>query len=204
MNNQNFADNLTRLLAFASKTSEDDAKKIASQCSTPLQAIHTDPYVLKNMIGCSSEAVDFLRLTAALTARRMSEHVKPMKKYSAELIEEYVKGLLFGLTTECLYVLMFDAEGRFISADVLSEGTVNCASFAPRRLLDMVIKKGAKRVILAHNHPCGIVEPSSEDIETTHTAKSVLADSGVNLVAHYVVSGFDARDCMPLLAHDRD
>lgn len=191
--------NLTRMLTFASKTSEEDANKIVSEYSSSLQFMHIDEYVIKNMVGCSPESVNFLRLVAALMSRRITDRVKPMKKYRAKVIEEYIKGLFFGLTVECLYALMFDDDGKFISSDVIGEGAVNAASFVPRKLLDVAIKKKAKKVIIAHNHPCGAVKPSSEDMSTTRIVKMLLEDAGIKVIAHYIVSGFEVSDCMPLL-----
>ena len=195
-------ENLTRLLAFSSKNPEEDAKKIDAVCPSLEHAMHVDAFVIKEALGGKSRTADFIRLVAAVTSRRETDKFKPMKKYSRESIEEYIKGLFFGLSVECLYALSFDEQGRFISSDIISEGTVNSASFIPRKLLDATVRKQAKTAIVAHNHPCGSVEPSSHDMSTTHLIKSVLESSGVELSAHYVVSGFNICECTALLSED--
>ena len=89
---------------------------------------------------------------------------------------------------ETVYAILLDDSGRLISAEHISEGTVNSSDIIPRRILEIAKKKKSRRIILAHNHPTGSKTPSKDDIMTTGRLFTLLASVGVKLVSHYVVA----------------
>jgi DNA repair protein RadC len=84
----------------------------------------------------------------------------------------------------CLYL---DARYRLIAFEELFRGTVNSASVHPREVIRQVLTHNATAVILAHNHPSGSTEPSSEDEVITKQIKDALSLLGVTLVDHIIV-----------------
>jgi len=64
-------------------------------------------------------------------------------------------------------VLMLDVKHCLISAQVITIGTATETLAHPREIFREVIRQGATRMIIAHNHPTGSVEPSEEDINLT-------------------------------------
>ncbi|NEP61872.1 MAG: JAB domain-containing protein [Symploca sp. SIO2G7] len=64
-------------------------------------------------------------------------------------------------------VLLLDAKNRLLGTQVLTIGTATETLANPRDIFREVLRQGATRVIIAHNHPTGIVEPSKEDISLT-------------------------------------
>ncbi|MBR8827100.1 MAG: DNA repair protein RadC [Gomphosphaeria aponina SAG 52.96 = DSM 107014] len=64
-------------------------------------------------------------------------------------------------------VLMLDVKHCLISAQVITIGTATETLAHPREIFREVIRQGATRMIIAHNHPTGSVEPSQEDILLT-------------------------------------
>lgn len=199
MNKPEFVDYLKNLLSFVTKNAEDDAQKLADSFGAFTYMMHLDKYVMQEASGCSMETADFLKLAAAITARRVADEYKSGRKYSQKAVEDYIGGLFFGLSVETVYMLMFDADGKFISSERIGDGTVNATGFIPRKLLDIAIRKKAKSVVIAHNHPCGRIKASDNDIKTTYVAKNVLESSGIELISHYIVSGFEICDCIELL-----
>jgi DNA repair protein RadC len=93
--------------------------------------------------------------------------------------------------------MLFDKNGKFISLEHLGEGTVSSSSVSPRRILDIVFKKNASSIIIAHNHPCGKTEASITDIHVTSHLNMMLKNAGVELKNHYIIAGFDIVDCLP-------
>ncbi len=188
---------LSRLLSFTGdKKSKESSELLSEKFDSLNYLLHVDDYTLKNVTNNDSKSADYLRLVAALTSRRITDKFKNGKKYSQKEIEEYIVGLFFGLSVETVYIIMIDENGRIISAEHLGDGTVNASGFLPRKLLDVVLRKNAKSVILAHNHPCGTTAPSDNDIMVTNIADYVLGDAGVELLHHYIISGFDISDCI--------
>jgi DNA repair protein RadC len=84
-------------------------------------------------------------------------------------------------------VLLLDVKHRLIGHQIISIGTATETLAHPRDIFREVIRHGAVRVIVAHNHPSGQVEPSSEDIALT---RQLLAGSqflGIPLLDHLIL-----------------
>ncbi len=64
-------------------------------------------------------------------------------------------------------VLMLDAKNCLIGTQVITIGTATETVVHPRAIFRESIKRGANKLIVAHNHPSGILEPSTEDLELT-------------------------------------
>lgn len=64
-------------------------------------------------------------------------------------------------------VVLLDIKNRLIGTKVITIGTANETLIHPRDIFREVIKQGANRTIIAHNHPSGSLEPSPEDIALT-------------------------------------
>jgi DNA repair protein RadC len=88
------------------------------------------------------------------------------------------------------------ADRRILGCESISTGTVNNAGITPRAVLSVAIKNKARSVILAHNHPSGIPEPSVDDKTLTVALSHVLETSSIKLRAHYVVAG---NSCEPVM-----
>ncbi|MBJ7900427.1 MAG: DNA repair protein RadC [Cyanobacteria bacterium RI_101] len=64
-------------------------------------------------------------------------------------------------------VVMLDVKNRLLATQVLTIGTATETLIHPREIFKEVIKQGATRLIVAHNHPSGGLDPSPEDIQLT-------------------------------------
>ena len=84
-------------------------------------------------------------------------------------------------------VLLLDVKNRLIGTQVITIGTATETLAPPREIFREVIRHGATRVVVAHNHPSGNVEPSPQDIELT---RQLLAGSqllGIPLLDHLIL-----------------
>jgi DNA repair protein RadC len=84
----------------------------------------------------------------------------------------------------CLYL---DNRHRLIAFEELFRGTVDCAQVHPREVLRQALLHNASAVILAHNHPSGVLEPSPADDFITRRLKDLLALMDVRIVDHVIV-----------------
>ena len=64
-------------------------------------------------------------------------------------------------------IAMLDVKNRLLGTKVITVGTATETLIHPREIFREVIKQGATRLIVAHNHPSGSLEPSPEDIKLT-------------------------------------
>lgn len=183
---------LRELLSFL-KDGETIADKLSQKYGTLYRLTEASA---EDIATCSESccAADVIKLSVALTARRVTDTVKVGRKYSREKIEEYIKWLLFGLPHETVYLLLFDSVERLISCEYVGEGVVNASSVLPRKLIDLALSKKAKSVILAHNHPDGFLKPSKTDLDTTEALRAVLKNSGIDMLSHYIVADGECAD----------
>ena len=133
----------------------------------------------------------FVKLVAYVFSRRVTDMYKLNGKvvYGASEMGSYLKALFLGQSSEIAYLLCFDEDGRFIDSVIIGEGTVNSANVLPRKALEAAIEKTAKRVSLAHNHPYGKPEASSDDIKMTSVLDAAFSACGIQLDGHYIVAG---------------
>ena len=82
---------------------------------------------------------------------------------------------------------MLNSQHQLIAFRVMFTGTINSAAVYPRELIKQVMKDNAAAVILVHNHPSGIAEPSHADIRLTSEIKSAMGMIDVPVLDHFVV-----------------
>lgn len=90
---------------------------------------------------------------------------------------------------EVFMALWLDAQNRLLKADELFVGTLTQTSVYPREVVKAALGHNAAAVILAHNHPSGLAEPSRADEMLTRSLKEALAMVDVKLLDHFIVAG---------------
>jgi DNA repair protein RadC len=85
--------------------------------------------------------------------------------------------------------MFLDAQNRLIAADELFRGTLTQTSVYPREVVKAALKHNAAALILAHNHPSGVAEPSNADELLTRNLKQALALVDVRVLDHFIVAG---------------
>ena len=88
-------------------------------------------------------------------------------------------------------VLLLDVKHRIISSKIISVGTATETIAHPRDIFREVIKRGATKVIVAHNHPSGSLEPSREDIVLTRQLLEGAKFLGIPLLDHLILGNGD-------------
>ncbi len=88
---------------------------------------------------------------------------------------------------EVFAVMFLDAQHRLLALEEMFQGTLSQTSVYPREVVKRALALNAGAVILAHNHPSGLAEPSRADEYLTQTLKSALALVDVRVLDHLVV-----------------
>jgi DNA repair protein RadC len=84
-------------------------------------------------------------------------------------------------------VLLLDVKNRLIGTQIITIGTATETLAHPRDIFREIIRQGATRAIIAHNHPSGNVEPSSEDINLTRQLLEGARFLGIPLLDHLIL-----------------
>jgi len=111
------------------------------------------------------------RNVSVRNAKDVSAYVRDMH----ELPKEYLRGI---------YV---NNHHQVVHDEVLSMGTLDANIVHPREVFKPAVEYGAAAVILVHNHPSGIVTPSSADIEITKQLVAAGRIMGISLIDHVIV-----------------
>ena len=100
---------------------------------------------------------------------------------------DYLKARLRGYAHEVFACLFLDSRHRVISLDELFHGTLDGASVHPREVVKRALAHNAAAVILAHNHPSGVAEPSEADRMITQRLKQALELVDIRVLDHFII-----------------
>jgi DNA repair protein RadC len=88
---------------------------------------------------------------------------------------------------EVFACVMLDNRNRVIAFREMFRGTIDGASVYPREVVKQALADNAAGVILAHNHPSGVAEPSQADIQITERLKKALALVDIRVLDHVII-----------------
>jgi DNA repair protein RadC len=90
---------------------------------------------------------------------------------------------------EVFMALWLDNQNHLLAAEQLFTGTLSQTAVYPREVIKSALAHNAAAVILAHNHPSGVAEPSTADHALTLSLKAALVTVDVRLLDHFIVAG---------------
>jgi DNA repair protein RadC len=89
---------------------------------------------------------------------------------------------------EHFYVMHLDTKSRVKMIELVSMGSINASIVHPRETFRRAVAEGAFSILVAHNHPSGEVEPSSEDTKVTKMLFDAGRILGIPLQDHIIFS----------------
>ena len=99
----------------------------------------------------------------------------------------YLQVMLADNEHELFAMICLDNRNRPIAFREMFRGTIDGASIYPREVVKQALADNAAAVILAHNHPSGITEPSQADLQITERLKKALALVDIRVLDHVIV-----------------
>ncbi len=117
----------------------------------------------------------------------MAQHLGGVHMESAKAVAVYYMEQLRYKEQECLMVCMFDSKCRLIGDATISIGTVNASLMSPRDIFIRALEKHAVYIILLHNHPSGVPEPSEADRLATEQIQLCGRMIGIILSDHIII-----------------
>ncbi|MBL4909366.1 MAG: DNA repair protein RadC [Alteromonadaceae bacterium] len=106
---------------------------------------------------------------------------------SSEATRDFLRFKLGNNDREVFAVMLLDNQHQLIDYRELFFGTIDAAAVYPREIAKVALLENAAAVILAHNHPSGICEPSIADKNITNRLKEALALIDVRVLDHVIV-----------------
>lgn len=110
---------------------------------------------------------------------------------SPQISKEYLTLQLRDKEYESFFVMYLDTKNRVIHHEELFRGTIDNATVPVREVVKEALKHNAAALIVAHNHPSGVAEPSNADHALTETLNLALGMVGIKLLDHFVIGDSD-------------
>jgi DNA repair protein RadC len=129
-----------------------------------------------------------LQAVLELAKRHLLENLKRSNALeSSQDVQSFLMTQLRHRQQEIFACLFLDNRNRIIHYDELFHGTINCAAVYPREVVKRALAHNAAAVILAHNHPSGVAEPSPEDKSITQQLAKALSLVEIRVLDHMII-----------------
>lgn len=102
-------------------------------------------------------------------------------------VRDYLRLKLMAEPNEVFAVIFLNTSRRVIAYEPLFKGSIDATAVYPRVVVQRALALNAACVILAHNHPSGVTEPSPADISITGRIKDALATVDIRVLDHFII-----------------
>ena len=170
------------------KTAVDLARDIISHFGGLRNLLVADKKAFCQFSGLGEAKFAQLQAVLELSRRHLKETLQRGEfLQNPQATQDYLSSRLRDLPYEVFACLFLDNQHRVIEFEILFQGTINGASVHPREVVRKTLKHNAAALILAHNHPSGIAEPSTADRHITKQLTEALGLIDVRVLDHIVV-----------------
>lgn len=153
-----------------------------------LRALLTADQTKGASFGLSSSAFATLQAALELTRRHYEQLMMSGPALTnPRSTRDYLRLRMRDLPHEIFGIIYLDNRNRVIKFEELFRGTIDGATVHPREVVKEALSCNAAAVILAHNHPSGVAEPSHADELITRRLKESLAVVDIRVLDHLVV-----------------
>ena len=151
------------------------------------------PEELKKVPGIGDHTAVLLKMIPALGQRYLSDRSgMGQLVHSTEEAIQVLRPYFFGARNEMVWILCLDGKGKVLGVRKIAEGTIECADFSVRRLVEEAMSLRAAQLYIAHNHISNLAIPSRADWAGTESLRQLLGGVGLHLVDHIIFSDDDA------------
>lgn len=174
-------------------TPRRDCKQIAKDTIAEFQGLHgvLDASIedLQKIKGIGPSNAFGIKLFQAVSERLAKEQIPDkLDLKSLNAVIDYLQKWIGREKKEHFVVLYLDSQNRLIENRVISIGILNATLVHPREVFEPAVALRSSSIIVAHNHPSGSVEPSSEDREITNKLVETGRIMEIMIKDHIIVS----------------
>ena len=129
-----------------------------------------------------------LQATLELTKRYLEEQLKQSPIFTKpKQVEDYLAVQMKDYQREVFSVLLLDTRHQLLGYHEIFHGTIDTTSVHPREVVRLALQKNAAAIIVAHNNPSGVADPSQSDIAITQRLKAALELVDIRLLDHFII-----------------
>ena len=193
----NFEDhNVLELLLFYS-IPRSDTNEIAHELLNKFGSLHgvfeAGMEDLMSVNGISRHSAVLIKMIPELFVVYGRDKVRDIQKInSSDDAKQFFIPRFYGKVREEVQLVLLDDKMNIIKWVKIYEVSVNSANVPIRKIVEIAIENRATNVIIAHNHPTGLILPSKDDLRATAKVREALALVDVKLLDHVIVSDNEA------------
>jgi len=171
----------------------DLARKVIKKFKTFQDMSHTDARDWKEFKGLGNAKIAHIQAALEIGKRFREDKVKKGKQKikSAKDVVEILMPQMRDLKTEVFKVVHLDSNNRIIDTVDAETGTVNHAMPIVREIIHSALQKFAVSIVCAHNHPSGVITPSTQDKKFTKELNDAGKLMGIKVLDHIIIGGDD-------------
>ncbi len=169
-------------------TAVDLARQLLTDFGSLRRILDADANTFCQRKGLGKAKYAQLQAALEISRRHMAENLERSDCLTdSKQTLSYLQAQLRDYDYEVFACLMLDNRNRVIALREMFRGTIDGASVYPREVVKQALADNAAAVILAHNHPSGVCEPSQADIRITEQLKKALALVDIRVLDHVIV-----------------
>jgi DNA repair protein RadC len=170
------------------ESAKDLAERLLTRFGGLRSLLQADSAAITAERGIGNARASLIRSVPEI-ARRYFEEALPVGETikSPSDTEAFMQAKMRHLGHELFCCLYLDNRHRVLLFDEMFRGTIDGTSVYPREVVKEALRINAAAVILAHNHPSGVAEPSQADERITKRLKSALELVDIRLLDHLII-----------------
>ena len=166
----------------------DLARRLLAELGGIRGVLNCPPHRLRQTRGMGPGKSAALAAVRECAIRYMASRRLPGQVIqSPEDCQDFLSARLRDKPHEVFCCLFLDSRHRVLALDELFRGTIDSTSVYPREVVKQALARNAAAVILAHNHPSGVAEPSQADEQITRRIKAALELVDIRLLDHVII-----------------
>lgn len=174
------------------KSAVDLARHLLLQFGSLRALLEADQLTFSRQLGLGPAKFAQLQAVLEMARRHLAERLRRDSVLESPLVvRDYLKALLRHEPHEVFGCLFLDTKHRVLGFEALFRGSIDTTSVYPRQVVKRALAYNAAALILCHNHPSGITEPSQADRVLTKRLQKALALIDVRVLDHFIIGEGD-------------
>jgi len=166
------------------------AKELIKTFGSFSKALDAKPEELQEVKGMGENSAISLAALRKALGFYFSDAAKSQRLQLTKMstLVDFLKSQIANRDNEVLFAIYLNAKNEVLDLCELGEGTLAQASAFPRRIVEDGLKLKATSLILSHNHPGGVAEPSDGDIAITDEIQKAISLVEISLQDHIIIA----------------
>lgn len=172
----------------AGKSAVDLARHLLQQFGGLRQLLEADQKTFQCELGLGPAKYAQLQAVMEIGRRHLAETIiRDPALQSPGAVRRYLKAMLRHEESEVFGCLYLDTRHRPLGFEALFRGSISSANVYPREVIKRALARNAAALILCHNHPSGVSEPSQADLSLTLRLQEALGLIEVRVLDHIII-----------------